>query len=150
MSKPLIGITCGDINGIGTEVFIKTFSDSRIFDFCTPVFFGSGKLVSYYKKPLSQININWQNIKEFNRINPKQLNVYNCWDEEINITPGQLNNEGGKFSVISLRTAVDALKNNAIQGLITNPIHKTLAQYLLSISKEQSTQLKQIMEENFI
>lgn len=124
MSKPLIGITCGDINGIGTELFIRTFSDNRMAEFCVPVFFGSGKLVNFYKKAFPNINLNWQNIKDFSRVNPKQLNIYNCWDEEITITPGQLNETGAKYATVALRTAVEALSKNEIHGLVTSPIHK--------------------------
>ena len=123
-SKPIIGITCGDINGIGTEVMIKTFADSRILEFCTPVIFGSGKLINFYRKAVPDANFNWQNIKEMSRINPKQLNIFNCWEEDITITPGQLTETGGKYAVKSLTAAVQALKKNEIQGLITAPIHK--------------------------
>ena len=122
--KPIIGISCGDINGIGTELIIKTFSDSRILDFCTPVIFGSGKLLNFYRKSVPEANFNWQNIKEANRINPKQLNIFNCWDEDVVITPGQLNETGGRYAVKSLMAAVQALKQNEIHGLVTAPIHK--------------------------
>jgi 4-hydroxythreonine-4-phosphate dehydrogenase len=122
--KPIIGISCGDINGIGTELVIKTFSDSRLLEFCTPVFFGSGKLLNFYRRALPEANFNWQNIKEMNRINPKQLNIFNCWEEDITITPGQLNETGGKYAVRSLMAAVQALKKNEIHGLVTAPIHK--------------------------
>lgn len=123
-AKPIIGITCGDINGIGIELIIKTFSDSRILDFCTPVIFGSGKLLNFYRKSVPDANLNWQNIRDMSRINPKQLNLFNCWEEDIVITPGQLNETGGKYAVKSLQAAVQALKQNEIQGLVTAPIHK--------------------------
>jgi 4-hydroxythreonine-4-phosphate dehydrogenase len=122
--KPVIGISCGDINGIGTELIIKTFSDSRLLEFCTPVIFSSGKLMNFYRKTAPESNMNWQNIKEMNRLNPKQLNIFNCWDEDIVITPGQLNETGGKYAIKSLKAAVEALKRNEIQGLVTAPIHK--------------------------
>jgi 4-hydroxythreonine-4-phosphate dehydrogenase len=89
--KPIIGITCGDVNGIGIELVIKTLSDNRILEFCTPVFFGSNKLINFYRKSMPDLNFNWQNIKELNRINPKQVNIFNCWEEDVIIQPGQLN-----------------------------------------------------------
>ena len=123
-AKPIIGITCGDINGIGTEVIIKTLSDNRILEFCTPVFFGSNKLINFYRKAMPEQNFNWQNIKELNRLNTKQVNIFNCWEEEVLIQPGQLTEIGGKCAVRSLLVATDALKKNEIHGLVTAPIHK--------------------------
>jgi len=122
--KPIIGITCGDINGIGTELIIKTFSDHRILDQCTPVIFASNKLINFYKKSVPEAHFNYQSIKDFSRVNHKQINIYNCWEEDVNITPGQLNETGGKYAVKSLQAAADALKNGHIQGLVTAPIHK--------------------------
>ena len=70
------------------------------------------------------MNFNYQNTKELNRLNNKQINVFNCWEEEVTITPGQLNDTGGSYAIKSLRAAVEALKQNQIQGLVTAPIHK--------------------------
>lgn len=124
MNKPIIGITCGDINGIGTELIIKTFSDHRILDQCTPVIFASNKLINFYKKAIPDAHFNYQSIKDFTKVNPRQINIYNCWEEEIVINPGQLNDVGGKYAVISLMAAADALKAGHIKGLVTAPIHK--------------------------
>lgn len=123
-NKPLIGITCGDLNGIGIELIIKTFSDNRILEHCTPVIFASNKAINFYRKSVPEYNINYQTIKEFDRINHKQVNLFNCWEEEIAITPGQMTDIGGKYGVLSLQTAVAALKQKQIDGLVTAPIHK--------------------------
>ena len=122
--KPVIGISCGDLNGIGIELIIKTFSDNRILEHCTPVIFSSNKVINFYRKLIPEVNFTYQNIKEFPRINHKQVNIFNCWEEEVAINPGQLNNEGGKYAVLSLQTAVAALKQKQINGLVTAPIHK--------------------------
>jgi 4-hydroxythreonine-4-phosphate dehydrogenase len=122
--KPLIGLTIGDLNGIGTELIIKTISDHRLLELFTPVIFASNKVINFYRKSVPEINFNYQSIKEFNRINHKQINVFNCWEEEVQISPGQLNDIGGKYAVRSLQAAVTALKENKIQGLVTAPIHK--------------------------
>lgn len=122
--KPVIGVTCGDLNGIGIELIIKTFSDSRILDHCTPVIFASNKAINFYRKSVTEHTINYQTTKEFDRINPKQVNLFNCWEEEVAITPGQLNETGGKYGILSLQTAVAALKQKQIEGLVTAPIHK--------------------------
>ena len=123
-TKPIIGITCGDLNGIGTELIIKVFSDSRILEQCTPVIFASNKVINFYRKSLPEFNFNWQNIKDLSRLNAKQMNIYNCWEEDVIVTPGQLNETGGKYAVRSLMAAAHALKQNEIDGLVTAPIHK--------------------------
>jgi 4-hydroxythreonine-4-phosphate dehydrogenase len=122
--KPVIGISCGDVNGIGIELIIKTFSDNRILEHCTPVIFASNKLINFYRKTLPEMNLNYSSTKEFNRINHKQVNLFNCWEEEIQVTPGQLTETGGKYAILSLQTAVAALKQKQIDGLVTAPIHK--------------------------
>lgn len=122
--KPVIGITCGDLNGIGIELIIKTFSDSRILEHCTPVIFASNKAINFYRKSVPELNINYQTTKEFDRINHKQVNLFNCWEEEVAITPGQMTETGGRYGVLSLQTAVAALKQKQIDGLVTAPIHK--------------------------
>ena len=123
-NKPVIGITCGDINGIGIELLIKIFSDSRILDFCTPVIFANNKVLNFYRKSVPEANINFISIKELNRINHKQINLFNCWEEEVSVTPGTLNDIGGKYAVKSLITAAQALQEGKIDGLVTAPIHK--------------------------
>ena len=122
--KPVIGISCGDINGIGPEVIVKAFSDHRILELCTPVIFSSGKLLNFYRKAVPDVHLNYNIIKDFSRLNQKQLHVFNCWDEEVAINPGQLNETGGKYAVLSLQAAMQALQEGHIQGLVTAPIHK--------------------------
>jgi len=122
--KPVIGVSCGDLNGIGIELIIKAFSDIRVVEQCTPVIFASNKVINFYRKSIPEINFNYQSIKEYNRVSPKQVNLFNCWEEEVAISPGQLNNTGGKYAIISLQTAIAALKQKHIDGLVTAPIHK--------------------------
>ncbi len=123
-NKPVIGVTCGDLNGIGIELIIKTFSDNRILELCTPVVFASNKVINFYRKSLPEYNFNWQNIKELSKLNARQINIYNCWEEEVMVSPGQLNELGGKYAIKSLLAAVNALQRNEIDGLVTAPIHK--------------------------
>lgn len=122
--KPIIGVSIGDINGIGTEVIIKAFSDIRILEMCTPVIFGSNKVINFYRKATPELNFNFQVIKELTKVNHKQVNILNCWEEDININPGQLTDTGGKYAIRSLVAAVEALKEQQIHGLVTAPIHK--------------------------
>lgn len=124
LQKPVIGFTCGDINGIGIELIIKSLSDSRMTDLCTPVVFANSKSINFYRKSLPDLNFAYQQIRDFTRLNPKQVNLFNCWEEEIAITPGTLNETGGKYALLSLQKAVQVLKEKNIDGLVTAPIHK--------------------------
>jgi 4-hydroxy-L-threonine phosphate dehydrogenase PdxA len=74
--KPVVGITTGDLNGIGLECIIKTFSDQRVLEFCTPVVFGSNRAINFYRKTLPEYNINYNNIKDLTKLNPKQVNIH--------------------------------------------------------------------------
>jgi 4-hydroxythreonine-4-phosphate dehydrogenase len=122
--RPVVGISIGDINGIGPELIIKTFSDSRITEFCTPVIFGSNKVINFYRKSMPDINFSFNITKDLQKLNVKQVNVFNCWEEDLDITPGQLTNTGGQYAVKSLMAAAEALKENKIQALVTAPFHK--------------------------
>lgn len=126
--KPCIGISCGDVNGIGPEIIIKTLSDNRILEFCTPVLFANNKVINFYRKSLADANINFTPTKDLSRINYKQINLFSCWEEEVIINPGILNEVGGKYAVLSLTTAGNALKEKYIDGLVTAPIHKSNTQ----------------------
>ena len=123
-NKPVIGLSCGDINGIGPEVIIKTVGDTRLLEICTPVIFASNKLINYYRRNLPEIAFNFLNIKDFSRVNHRQINLYNCWEEEVSINPGVMNEPGGKYAIKSLTIAAQALKDGKIHGLVTAPIHK--------------------------
>src|SRR5437870_9366029 len=123
-NKPVLGFSCGDINGIRPELIIKTLSDSRLLEFCTPVVFASNKVINFYRKSVPDITFNFLSIKDLFRVNHKQINIFNCWEEEVPISPGTLNETGGKYAVKSLVTAAQALKDGRIAGLVTAPIHK--------------------------
>lgn len=123
-NKPVIGFSCGDINGIGVEIIIKSLSDNRMLDLLTPVIFASNRVINFYKKGLPDFNFNFTSLRDFNKINPKQINIFNCWEEEVLINPGELNETGGAYAVKSLRAATQALKEGKINALVTAPIHK--------------------------
>jgi 4-hydroxythreonine-4-phosphate dehydrogenase len=127
-TRPVIGISCGDINGIGIELIIKSLTDTRLLEVCTPVVFASNKVINFYRKSVPEFNFNYQNTKELNRVNPKQVTVFNCWEEEIAVNPGTLNDIGGIYAIKSLTAAAIALKDKKIDGLVTAPIHKKNSQ----------------------
>ena len=121
--KPVIGLTTGDLNGIGIEIIIKAFSNKGLLDYCTPVLFASNKVVNFYTKTIND-QFKYSSVKEWDKLNQKALNVYTCWQEDVNIVPGKLTPEGGKYAVRSLEVAVQCLKDKQIDGLVTAPIHK--------------------------
>ena len=124
MEKPVIGITTGDLNGVGLELIIKIFSDNRMLDLCTPVIFASNKVINYYRRIVTDHQFNFASTKSFDSLNPKQVNVFNCWEEEVAIAPGELTTEGGKYAVRSLLVAAQCLKDGEIDAIVTAPIHK--------------------------
>lgn len=123
-NKPTIGFTCGDVNGIGIELIIKTLGDPRLLEICTPVVFGSNKVINFYRKSIPEVSFNFAALKDLSRINHKQINIYNCWEEEVAITPGVMNELGGRYAIKSLSAAAEALTDGKIQGLVTAPMHK--------------------------
>ncbi|MEO6948435.1 MAG: 4-hydroxythreonine-4-phosphate dehydrogenase PdxA [Ginsengibacter sp.] len=122
--KPIIGFTSGDLNGIGIELIIKSLSDNRLLEFCIPVVFASNKVINFYRKTIPETNFSYSNIKEFSKINPRQANIFNCWEEDVVITPGELSDIGGKYATLSLESAAKALKDGDIDAIVTAPIHK--------------------------
>ncbi|MBU3676924.1 MAG: 4-hydroxythreonine-4-phosphate dehydrogenase PdxA, partial [Chitinophagaceae bacterium] len=127
-SKPIIGITTGDINGIGIELIVKSFAEHSLLDYVTPVIFASNKVINFYKQSIGETHMQYVGTKDLTQLNPKQINVFTCWDEDVSITPGELNDTGGKYGIRSLQVATQCLKDGQIQGLVTNPIHKKNAQ----------------------
>jgi len=122
-NKIIVGISVGDINGIGIEIILKTFEDKRMLDFCTPVLFASNKLISYHKKAL-RLNTNIHGITSLDKLVHGKVNLLNSWKEEVKIDLGKITEDGGKFALKSLQAAVGALKKNQIDLIITAPINK--------------------------
>lgn len=121
--KIRLGITIGDLNGIGSEIIIKTFEDNRMLEFCTPVIFASVKVMSFFKKHFKS-SINFHGINHTDQILDGKINVLNVWKENVHINFGEEDIEIGSYSVKSLEAATIALKADAIDALVTAPIHK--------------------------
>ena len=85
-----IGITIGDINGIGPEVILKSLKNERILNHMTPVIYGSSKALSYHKNILDDFNMSFHHINSANKISKGKINVLNCWDETANINLGKV------------------------------------------------------------
>jgi len=121
--KIKLGISIGDINGIGCEVALKTFEDPRMLEFCTPVIFASNKTVSQQLKDLG-IDLKFNGVRDAGQALEGKINIVNVWKEIPKIEYGQATKEGGDFAIRSLRAAVDALKEDTIDVLVTAPINK--------------------------
>ncbi len=123
--RPVIGITTGDLNGIGLEVIIKTFSDNRMLELCTPVIFASNKVINYYRRIVTEHTFNFLSTKDLTKLNAKQVNIFNCWEEEVPLQPGVLTDAAGKYAVRSLMVATQCLKDGQLDAIVTAPIHKS-------------------------
>ncbi|AXT57112.1 4-hydroxythreonine-4-phosphate dehydrogenase PdxA [Aquimarina sp. AD1] len=121
--KIRLGISIGDLNGIGSEVALKTFADSRMLDFCTPVIFASVKILSFLKKKYN-INVNLHGIDKTSQIIDGKINVLNVWKEGVDINFGEEDEKIGAYAIKSLKAATKSLKNDEIDVLVTAPINK--------------------------
>ena len=125
--KIIIGISIGDLNGIGSEVVLKSFQDSRMMEFCTPVIFASVKLMSFFKRAY-EMEMGLHGIDSLDDIIHKKINVLNVWKEPVEISFGTEDAAIGAYAVRSLEAAVSALKNETIDVLVTAPINKSNVQ----------------------
>ncbi|MBI5916888.1 MAG: 4-hydroxythreonine-4-phosphate dehydrogenase PdxA [Bacteroidetes bacterium] len=123
-NKPVLGITAGDINGIGLEVILKALSHRKILDICVPVIYGSSKVVSYHKNIVALDDVAFVGQRNAERLQFDKINVINIWQDNVNITLGKPTDLGGKFAQLSLEAAVKDLKLGLIDALVTAPIHK--------------------------
>ena len=123
--KLVVGITQGDSNGIGYEVIIKSFSDERILELCTPVVYGSSKIFGFYKKQLHNIGqVNTNVITDAGDAHNRRVNILNCVPENSFVEPGLSTPESAKAAIASLEKGVEDLKNGNIDVLVTAPINK--------------------------
>ncbi len=119
----VVGISIGDLNGIGSEVILKTFDDSRMLELCTPVIFANVKVLSFIKKTLG-LEIPLHGIDQINQIVIGKVNVLNIWKESVDLNFGTNDETAGKYALKSFIEATKALKENQIDVLVTAPINK--------------------------
>ena len=122
--KIIVGISQGDINGIGLEVIIKTFLEPQMLELCTPVVFGSAKTAMYHRKALNIEDFSFNQVKEISEINYKRANIINVYEEDVVIELGKQTDAGGKYAFKSLEAASIALAQGKIDVLVTAPINK--------------------------
>jgi 4-hydroxythreonine-4-phosphate dehydrogenase len=120
----IVGITQGDINGIGYEVIIKALLDPVINEICIPVVYGSPKVAAYHRKALNINNFSFNNIRTADEANSKRANMINCLDDNVRVELGKSTSHGGESALLSLEKAIEDLKDGKIDVLVTAPIDK--------------------------
>lgn len=123
-NKPVIGISIGDINGIGAEVTMKALQDNRLHKLITPVIYGHGKAISFYKKALGLEEFNFMQIRNIEEVHHKKVNVINVVPDCPEILPGVETVDAGKMALAALSQATEDLKNGQIDALVTAPLNK--------------------------
>jgi len=122
-NKVRVAISHGDLNGIGYEVILKTFNDSRMFDSCTPIVYGLSKVGSYHRKTIPNLGIDFNLIKNCISANPKRLNIINVTNQDVKVDLGQSTEEAGELSYLALEKATEDLTKTC-DVLVTAPINK--------------------------
>ena len=122
-----LGISIGDLNGLGSEIVLKTFDDSRMLDFCTPIIFANTKILNFLKKHY-KLSLHFQGIDHPSNAIDGKVNVVNVWKENVNISFGEEDTKIGEYAFRSLEAATAALKKDHIDVLVTAPINKATIQ----------------------
>ncbi|MCH7413961.1 4-hydroxythreonine-4-phosphate dehydrogenase PdxA [Belliella sp. R4-6] len=123
-NKPVIGISIGDINGIGAEVTMKALLDNRVQKLITPVIYAHGKAMTFYRKQLEMEDFNFMQIKSIDEVHHKKINLINVVDESPEVLPGVETQEAGRLALAALDHAIQDLKANKIEALVTAPLNK--------------------------
>jgi 4-hydroxythreonine-4-phosphate dehydrogenase len=121
--KIKIGISIGDLNGIGGELVIKTFEDKRMLEFCTPIIYASVKTLAFFKRHF-QSTLEFNKIQKASQVVDSKVNVLSVWHEDVNINFGEEDQKIGGYAIKSLQAAVEDLKTDQIDVLVTAPINK--------------------------
>lgn len=119
----IVGISIGDLNGIGSEVILKTFEDARMLELCTPVIFANVKILSFIKKTL-ELTAPLHGIDKIDQLVVGKINVLNVWREGVDLNFGKNDDNVGKYAIKSFTAATKALKDNQIDVLVTAPVNK--------------------------
>lgn len=124
MAKTRVGISIGDINGIGPEVILKTFTDNRVLQACIPVVYGSTKTLNYHAKVLNMDAPQVHEVDDSGKLDPKKINVVKSWEGDLRTEMGAMTEQGGQAAFQALEKAAQALASNQVDILLTAPINK--------------------------
>lgn len=124
LKKPVIGITCGDLNGVGMEVIIKTLEDKAILDLCTPVVFASSKLASYHRNAINRRDFNFHICDSVDDIHRGKNNLINVWEDNVELSLGTPTDVSGSYALKSIDAAIAAAQLGSVDAIVTAPINK--------------------------
>jgi 4-hydroxythreonine-4-phosphate dehydrogenase len=128
MSKPKIGITIGDVNGIGPEVIIKSLIHESSLKQFIPIIYASSKVLAYHKNIVEDKKFTFTTINSPDKASYNRVNVINCWEDTVNITLSRATEEGGKYALAALERASEDLQSGELDALVTAPINKQAMQ----------------------
>ena len=136
---PRIGLSHGDLNGVGYEIILKTFADARMFESITPVLYGQSKAFSYYKKNFGLESPNYSLTRDVRMAGDKKFNIVNIVENEVKIEPGAPSDVSAEMSVLSMKRATADLNDGLIDALVMAPdspvVAKSNLNYLMSFHK---------------
>jgi 4-hydroxythreonine-4-phosphate dehydrogenase len=121
-----IGITMGDYNGIGPELIVRAFLDPRMSSFFTPIVYGSSRILNFYRKLLDAGDMQVQIIKSTEEAHQGKLNIINCWEDEIEVKPGEETEKAGTFALKALDACLKDIKEGNLEGMVTAPLNKNM------------------------
>lgn len=124
LTRPVVGITCGDLNGIGMEVIIKALEDERVAELCTPVVFASSKLASYHRNAIDKRDFNFNVVGSFDQIKEGKNNLISVWEDNVELELGVPTDVSGAYAIKSIDAAIEAAKAGRIHAIVTAPINK--------------------------
>jgi len=126
--RPVVAFSCGDLNGIGLPHLVQLFADNRLYQHCTPLCYASGKVLGFYRKALGLQDWTYQNCPNPQQVQPRKFNLIQCWNEDVQLQPGEANPALAQYATLSLRKATEDLLASKVQALVTLPIDKNLMQ----------------------
>jgi 4-hydroxythreonine-4-phosphate dehydrogenase len=124
LTKPTVGITCGDLNGIGMEIIIKALEDERVAELCTPVVFASSKLASYHRNAIDKRDFHFNVVQSIDQIKEGKNNLVSVWEDNVELELGVPTDVSGAYALKSIDAAIEAAKAGHIQAIVTAPINK--------------------------
>ena len=102
--KIRVGITHGDINGIGYETILKAFSQPTLLELCTPIVYGSDQAAQIHRQQLG-LETTWKVVASAESAEEEQLNLVDIAEgAEVKVEFGQPSAEAWAFGTQGSRT----------------------------------------------
>lgn len=125
MSKPIIGISQGDPNGVGLEVIIKTLQHHIVFEHCIPVLYGNPKTFAYHKKTLNLEKVSYTLIRDISEAKKNQINLITTSNESFEVQYGQASQAAGKEAFMAISRMMQDAKAGKLDAIVTAPVDKS-------------------------